>query len=884
MNCYELIGAFLDSNMIERSSYISSLEKLLLLELNDTCDVEYSEGYRHIVNILTDVYLINADLVKSCANSIAKKLSAIGRYEKDLIKHYLDYGDDESLSALKALLSDMGADEEFTAHFFDDLRVDNTEKAVASFVQNWSIAENKNDEGKKYDYLLGIYSRLVPALNDDTLSLSDIFSYNQQFISVELDERTALMLREYCNDKKIPAKQARGLFCEKYEELLLRDLQNVSRSNLLESVMNADSAVSTPFADMEAESQNLIVINLDQRLFDDSPSEAAFWDTVLSLIYYSYRLLDNHRVLAICIGNIFDGSGRNLKWLAYSYIGIYAEHFIPTKEHRKFYHPEQLCLDRCEYLGISADEAARSIIRKYYDGKASREEVSAALKCDILVVDSVLLDFEKVWYGYTFSDCLSVISGEYRQNEEISFIKNKNQLVLIFNKYRHDDRKIPCPECAGLNISGNSFPEVGLRSWECKNSICPSRSKSNRGKRYSKKSNFMQRGFERGNENDRISRDLIKNWRRDICEVSQQSEIYEMLIKYFTFDNESVLLINCPECAAQETESLHRTAVSVFLSQLQTMRIIPDVFRSYFDHGDYVKRYLNQKGSSETAPDALFNKNIRESAESVLVHGDSRDILSRVYENTFSSAVTSPPYYNARLYSQWPDLYLYLLDMYEIINQVYRTMRPGGVYLYNIGDICGNENTVVRSNMGNKRILLGAYTIHLFVCAGFELLDDLLWDKGEPQSNRQKNDGKFTPFYQKPMNVYEHMFLFKKPGAPIIRCSDPTELPEVWDSNIVPFAPVIKINSKGENTLGHTAPFPLDIPEFAAKAFTSGPSDIMLEPFAGSGTSLIAADINGVKAFGAELSDEYFELIQKICADNNVQLNVIDTNKTEGTQ
>ena len=61
---------------------------------------------------------------------------------------------------------------------------------------------------------------------------------------------------------------------------------------------------------------------------------------------------------------------------------------------------------------------------------------------------------------------------------------------------------------------------------------------------------------------------------------------------------------------------------------------------------------------------------------------------------------------------------------------------------HNREHICGNENTVVHSQMGNKRILLGAYTIHMFISAGFELVDNLLWDKGEPQSNRQKNDGK----------------------------------------------------------------------------------------------------------------------------------------------
>jgi len=153
-----------------------------------------------------------------------------------------------------------------------------------------------------------------------------------------------------------------------------------------------------------------------------------------------------------------------------------------------FYKPEELCYAKCEYTGINLTELQKSAIKEYFIGKTDKADLQTTLDLSSKQLNSILLDFEKIWYGYTFSDCIAIKSGNYRQNEEISFIKNTDQILLIFNKYRHDDRKIPCPECAGLDISGNSFPEIGLRSWECKNPICPSRSKSNRGKRYSKKS------------------------------------------------------------------------------------------------------------------------------------------------------------------------------------------------------------------------------------------------------------------------------------------------------------------------------------------------------------------------------------------------------------
>jgi len=84
--------------------------------------------------------------------------------------------------------------------------------------------------------------------------------------------------------------------------------------------------------------------------------------------------------------------------------------------------------------------------------------------------------------------------------------------------------------------------------------------------------------------------------------------------------------------------------------------------------------------------------------------------------------------------------------------------------------------------------------------------------------------------------------------------------------------PVFKINSKGENTLGHTAPFLEDIPDFLIKTFTRNSNDIVLEPFAGSRTSLISAGKNNRKCFGIELSEEYVELIKKRCDNENINI------------
>ena len=194
----------------------------------------------------------------------------------------------------------------------------------------------------------------------------------------------------------------------------------------------------------------------------------------------------------------------------------------------------------------------------------------------------------------------------------------------------------------------------------------------------------------------------------------------------------------------------------------------------------------------------------------------------------------------------------------------------------------------------------------------FTYVDDFIWDKGEVQSERHKN--KPYPFYQYPMNCYEHILIFHKHrldntrypcpvcgtlkvngntqseiGLKSWECKNsecfersesnrgkrfslktimtqgmqndeniiPEEFIKKWRRDIVKFPPVIKINSKGENTLGHTAPFPENIPEFAIRMF-SYKGEYVLDPFGGSFTSIIVAKKLERIGIGIEINKEMF--------------------------
>jgi len=68
-------------------------------------------------------------------------------------------------------------------------------------------------------------------------------------------------------------------------------------------------------------------------------------------------------------------------------------------------------------------------------------------------------------------------------------------------------------------------------------------------------------------------------------------------------------------------------------------------------------------------------------------------------------------------------------------------------------------------------------------------------------------------------------------------------------------------NGESKKRIGHPAPFPLELPKRCVKMF-SYVGDTVLDPFMGSGTTLIAAGMNGRQAIGVDVDKGYCKLAQ----------------------
>lgn len=123
--------------------------------------------------------------------------------------------------------------------------------------------------------------------------------------------------------------------------------------------------------------------------------------------------------------------------------------------------------------------------------------------------------------------------------------------------------------------------------------------------------------------------------------------------------------------------------------------------------------------------------------------------------------------------------------------------------------------------MGKKRLILSSYIIYLAKKAGFKLVGNCVWDKGEIQGNRNFNQGNNSPYYQAPLNCWEHILIFaKSESGRFNNIAD--NIPTKHKST-----PVFKI-IKGENIYGHSAPFSKKIPNILLEKMEKG--SLVLDP------------------------------------------------------
>ena len=197
-----------------------------------------------------------------------------------------------------------------------------------------------------------------------------------------------------------------------------------------------------------------------------------------------------------------------------------------------------------------------------------------------------------------------------------------------------------------------------------------------------------------------------------------------------------------------------------------------------------------------------------------LIEGDCRKELLEIGNSTIDLIVTSPPYFNAREYSQFETYEIYLDFLKDVFSKCFNTLKEGIMCVVNLSVVIEPRES---RNKESKRIPIPFHFVPLMESIGYKFIEDIIWIKPEG-SVKNRNGGFFRhrkPVAYKPNIVNEYILVFQKPNGKLID----NVLKDV-DKNILEESLVTDDYERTncwyinpETKSKHSAPFPIDIPK-----------------------------------------------------------------------
>ena len=243
---------------------------------------------------------------------------------------------------------------------------------------------------------------------------------------------------------------------------------------------------------------------------------------------------------------------------------------------------------------------------------------------------------------------------------------------------------------------------------------------------------------------------------------------------------------------------------------------------------------------------------------------DNVATLSTFPDACIDLVVTSPPYDNLRAYGG------HTWDFEGVSRELTRVLKPGGVIVWVVADATVD---------GSETLTSMRQAIHFKDVCGLRVRDTMIWEKSGFSAV-----GALAVQYAP---VWEYMFVLSKGAA---KSFNPIkDKPNKWagtkqhgtvrqpDGGVKPVAGIAsgktiakfgqrsnvwRVNEEKVLNKEHPAVFPISLARDHILSW-SNEGDVVLDPFAGSGTTLVAAKELGRRYVGIEINPEYVQIINR---------------------
>jgi DNA modification methylase len=243
---------------------------------------------------------------------------------------------------------------------------------------------------------------------------------------------------------------------------------------------------------------------------------------------------------------------------------------------------------------------------------------------------------------------------------------------------------------------------------------------------------------------------------------------------------------------------------------------------------------------------------------------DSRD-LSFLRDGSIHLVVTSPPYWNLKRYpdrpsqlGNTPEYDTFIEQLSTVWRECYRVLVPGGRLVCIVGDVC------LSRRMHGRHRVMPLHSDIAVICRkiGFDNLNPIIWHKIANATFEVQNGTKFLGKPYEPnaiiKNDIEFILMQRKPGgyrkpteeqrrlSKLSKHEHDTWFRQFWDIH-------------GASTRQHPAPYPLEVAYRLVRMF-SFVGDTVLDPFVGTGTTMVACLRAGRNSIGIDIERDYIHM------------------------